>query len=193
MKTIPPTFVFLLALLGLFLFTASSALAQTIPTKITSDRMTYDVNKNAVVFEDNVHVDREGVQLWAERITLHLKKKPVAPKSKAAPAATEDPTESVASPDPMAAVQGGDIDRIVAEKNVRLKYKTQTGQSQKATYFADQAMLLMEGDPILRDGDNTLRGHNIRYYLNENRSEVIGGPSRRVEAIFTTSDTKKKP
>ena len=42
----------------------------------------------------------------------------------------------------------------------------------------------MEGNPILRDGQNTVRGDVIKFYIHENRSEVLSGTQRRVEAIF---------
>lgn len=164
-------------LFALPLLLATSIQAATIPTKVTAEGMTYDAKKNAVVFEKEVHVEREGFQLWADRITLHLK-----------PATAKPGAEADA--DPMNAMQSGDVDRIVAEDNVRMKYNKQSGQADKATYFADKALLLMEGNPILREGENTLKGSSIRYYLNENRSEVQGGPKNRVEAVFTTGDIK---
>ena len=43
---------------------------------------------------------------------------------------------------------------------------------------------IMEGNPILRDGQNTVRGDVIKFYIHENRSEVLSGTQRRVEAIF---------
>lgn len=42
---------------------------------------------------------------------------------------------------------------------------------------------------MLREGPNTIQGEVIKLYIEENRSEVIGG-KKRVEAIFITPDSK---
>ena len=42
---------------------------------------------------------------------------------------------------------------------------------------------------MLREGPNTIQGEVIKLYIEENRSEVIGG-KKRVEAIFITPDNK---
>ena len=64
-----------------------------------------------------------------------------------------------------AGMVAGDVERIVAERSV----------------------LLMEGDPRLTDGENTVTGETIRYFTEENRSEVMGGSKKRVEAVFSGS------
>ena len=59
--------------------------------------------------------------------------------------------------------------------------------SAKATYTMDDGVLLMEGDPRLTDGENTVTGETIKYFTEENRSEVMGGSKKRVEAVFSGS------
>lgn len=142
-----------------------------LPIHITSDSMTYDTDKNIVIFRGNVEVERENFRLWSAVLTLHLKKKAAQPKDKAQ-----------AEP----ALETGDLDRIVAEKNVRFTYNTQSGTARKATYTADTALLVLEGDPVVHDGENSITGERIRYYMNENRSEVDGGPQKRVQAVFSS-------
>ena len=44
----------------------------------------------------------------------------------------------------------------------------------------------MEGDPTLKDGPNIIKGEVIKLYLKDNRSEVLGGKDKRVEALFFT-------
>ena len=101
--------------------------------------------------------------------------------------------EHTAALDPKTAAKVLEIsDRIIAEKNVRFQNGTQTGSSQKATYFASRNLLVLEGNPILHDGDNSIRGNVIRYYVNENRSVVEGGPKQRVHAVFSSNDKKGK-
>ncbi len=143
------------------------------PTKINSDTMQYNAENNTVTFTGDVVVERAGFNLWAKEVVVYLKD---------TDAKTDVETKEN---DPMGSMKSGDIDRIVAEKDVRMKYNTYTGKSSKAIYLADKALLTMYGNPILKDGDNSITGQEIRYYLNENRSEVIGG-SKRVEAFFSS-------
>lgn len=149
-----------------------------LPIKVTSDNMTYDTDKNVVVFKGSVEAQRGTFYLWASQLTLYLK--PAGSQPQAAPA------EAEAGP----ALNPGDLDRLVAEKNVRFRYNTQTGTAEKATYTTRDGLLVMEGNPVIRDGDNSITGHTIRYFLHENRSEVVGGSTDRVQAIFSSNNQK---
>ena len=80
----------------------------------------------------------------------------------------------------------------LAEKNVRFQNGTQTGSAQKATYYSAKSLLVLEGNPVLHDGDNSIKGNVIRYYVNENRSVVEGSPRQRVHAVFSSNDKKGK-
>ena len=130
--------------------------AKNVETRITSDQ------KQLVIFDKNVHVVRPDIEIWADRITVYLK----PPKGDA----QKKEGEKGGMPAGMAA---GDVDRIVAERNVRMKSENRNGTCAKATYTMDDGVLLMEGDPRLTDG--------------ENRSEVMGGSKKRVEAVFSGS------
>ncbi len=146
------------------------------PLKISSDTMTYDAAKSNVVFKGKVYVERDALKLWANTITLYLK-----------PSEKKDAAEA----DMLAGMQSGDVDKIVAEGSVKFSYNAQNGESQKATYTASNGLLLLEGNPILRDGENFVKGSVIKYYMNENRSEVLGGQGGRVEAVFSQPQKAK--
>lgn len=155
---------------------SSSAPANDLPIHITSDTMTYDTAKNMVVFKGNVEVVRENFNMWSAVLTLYLKE-----------GGQQAPKEEGAAP----ALETGDLDHIVAEKNVRFTYNNQNGTAEKATYTVDNSLLLLEGNPVVRDGENSVTGERIRYYMNENRSEVDGGPQKRVQAVFGGSKKGK--
>ena len=147
------------------------------PVDVTSDSMVYNSDKNTVVFQGSVEATRGTFKLWAETITIFLRG---GAKQKA------EETAALAS-----AMGGTDLDRIVAENNVRFKNGAQHGSAQKATYFARPNTLVLEGNPTLHDGDNSISGNVIRYFVNENRSVVEGGSKRRVHAVFSGGDKKK--
>ena len=82
-------------------------------------------------------------------------------------------------------MQAGNIDRIVAEKDVRMKSNDKEGSCQKATYYAKTDKVVMEGSPVLKNNkdQSTMKGSVITHYLKANRSEV-----QRPEATFFTQD-----
>ena len=131
-----------------------------IPTTITSGRMDYDANGQTVVFLGDVHVKRPDFELWSEKMTVYLDKS----------------NKQSSSEGQTAGMEAGNIDHIVAEKNVRLKSENNSGTCDKATYYAKEDKFVMEGNPILRDNkQSTVKGSTIIHYLSTNRSQVMRG------------------
>lgn len=132
------------------------------PVQISSDRMTYDENGKVVSFVGNVVAQHGELTLWAQKLSAYFSSK-------------SGKQFSVDS-----------VDRIVAEGNVKAKKGKTEGECRKVTYYVSKQLLTMEGDPILRDGPNSLTGGVINFHVRENRSEVIRDKDRRVKAIFMT-------
>ncbi len=168
---LPPVFfLFCLALLcpgqG---FAAAPTPAKGSNTRIISEKMTYDANKNHVVFEGNVHVTRPTMEIWSDILTVTL----------------DDSGKKNASSRPNSlGVGGGKVDRIVAEKNVRIKQDNKTGTCGKATYYVNAGKIVMEQNPVIIDGENRIKGRIINYFTESGWSEVIGD----VDVQFTTDD-----
>ena len=141
------------------------------PVRITSDKMVYSQTENAVVFQGNVHGTQADMAIWAHKVTAYFSAKEKKPQGKNAP--EKAPGDF-----------GDKIERIVAEGEVRLVAGKNEGACAQLTYFVADGLLRMEGNPILREGQNTVRGDVIKYYMRESRSEVLSGSQRRVEAIF---------
>lgn len=132
------------------------------PVQITSDRMTYDETGKVVSFKGNVVVRHGELTLWADTLSAYLSSK----------------TDTKFTAD--------SVDRIVAAGNVKAKRRTTEGFCGKLTYFVEAQLLQMEQNPLLQDGPNSLTGEVIKFYIRENRSEVVGGKNQRVKAIFVT-------
>ena len=134
---------------------------RNIPTTITSDRMDYDANAQTMLFLGNVHVKRPDFELWSEKMTMYLER--------------PDKSSDDAAQGSMAGMEAGNIERIVAERRVRLKSENNTGTCEKATYFVNEDKLVMEGNPVLKDSkQSTVTGTTIIHYPSSNRSQVIG-------------------
>lgn len=156
---------------------AANPAQKSVPTTVTAQRMQYDANKQSVVFEGDVYVKRPDFELWSVKLTLHLG------KSK----------EGKSGGDVPGGMDAGEIERIVAEKNVRMVREGRNGTCQKATYTTNDGLMVMEGSPVLFDKENVVKGEVIYFYTRENRSEVHGGTSRPVEAVFTSSSSASLP
>jgi len=149
------------------------------PVRITSDKMVYSQTENAIVFMGNVHGAQKDMAIWAAKITAYFADKGKQKSQKGG--ADNAPGDF-----------GDKIERIVAEGSVRLLAGKNEGACAQLTYFVADGILRMEGNPILREGQNTVRGDVIKFYLHENRSEVLSGSQRRVEAIFFSPQGDKK-
>ncbi len=159
---------------------AAPKASRNVETRINADKMMYYADKQQVVFETGVHVRRPDFELRADRLVVHMK----APRKDAG---TVQGKRGL--PEGMAA---GDVDRLVAERNVRMTSEGRTGTCSRAVYTVDDGVLRMEGNPRVSDGENTITGEVIRYFTKENRSEVVGSAKKRVEAVFS-SPSKPAP
>lgn len=146
----------------------SQAETEQVPVNITADSMRYAPSGNEVVFQGGVHVVRPDFEIWAAKITIHLS----ATKKKA------EVSTGVDNLDP------GALEKIVASGGVKLAHKGKVGNCQTATYDVASSIFTMEGAPSLEDGKNKIQGHVIKFWVKENRSEVLGGGNQRVNATF---------
>ncbi len=133
-----------------------------VPIKITSTKMTFSENRNRITFSGNVKVVRLDVTLTSETLTAHLR-----PEG-----------------DSLTDTQDK-IKKIVASGNVKVVMNNRKGDCDKLTYVVADSIILMEGNARLQDGPNLVQGEVIKFYIKENRSEVVGG-SKPIEAIFYT-------
>ncbi|CCO24245.1 LPS ABC transporter substrate-binding protein LptA [Maridesulfovibrio hydrothermalis] len=133
-----------------------------VPIKITSTKMTFSENRNRIIFAGNVKVVRLDVTLTSDTLTVHLR-----PEG-----------------DSLTDTQDK-IKKIIAGGHVKVSMNKRKGSCDKLTYVVGDSIIFMEGNARLKDGPNLVQGSVIKFYLKDNRSEVVGG-SKPVEAIFYT-------
>lgn len=158
---------------------AAAPAQKQVPTNIKSAQMEYDADRQVVIFTGKVYVKRPDFELWSEKMTVYLDKT----------ASSQNEQQNASE---VGGMQAGDIDRIVAEKNVRMKSEDKDGTCNKATYFAKEDKFVMEGSPVLRDSkQSTVTGGTVVHYLSRNHSEVLNGADVTFYAPDNT--TKKNP
>lgn len=153
---------------GMLVVGAVAPAQDQVPVKIVSDKMDYDQANNTVIFTGNVHVDRSDFELWSDKLTVFM----------------EAPPEGAGQKQSMGPGGSQDIEKLLAEGKVRIKRDAQTGTSAKATYWPKKGVVVMEGNPVLKDKEGSISGEVITYHLQENRGVVQGGEKQRVQAVF---------
>jgi lipopolysaccharide export system protein LptA len=124
------------------------------PVEIAADRMEADDAAKTLVFIGHAVAKQGEVTINGDRLTIHY------------------------------AAQGGEVDRIVAEGNVRIVQGERVATGGRAEYFRAEERMVMTGSPKVSEGANSVQGHEIVLFLKENRSVVKSGQDGRVNAVF---------
>ena len=89
------------------------------------------------------------------------------------------------------------LKQIVATGNVKVVQLDRRATGQKATFDQDTNKVVLDGDAVVREGTNVIRGERITFYVEEERSVVEPGKGGRVSTSITPppkeEGEKKKP
>ena len=128
--------------------------AQSEAVKVTADRLDVDDTAHKLVFSGNAVAQQGDVSISSNRLTIEY-----APDN-----------------------QG--VNSIVAEGNVRIVQEERVATGQKAVYDKGEEKIVLTGSPVVNEGANSVRGHEIILFMNGKRSIVKGGQDSRVKAVF---------
>ena len=125
------------------------------PIDITSDTVEASQKQNSVTFKGNVVAKQEDITLYANTLLIYY-----------------DPETKK-------------LKEIVAMGNVKVVQLERRATSQKATFHQDENKVVLDGEAVVREGENVIRGEKITYYVDEERSVVEGGKGSRVNTRLT--------
>jgi lipopolysaccharide export system protein LptA len=77
------------------------------------------------------------------------------------------------------------LKEIVAVGNVKVVQLERRASGQKATFDQDKNKMVLDGEAVVREGANVIRGERITFYVDEGRSVVEGGKGSRVSTSIT--------
>jgi len=124
------------------------------PVEVTADSMEADDAAKTVVFIGHAVAKQGDVTIYGDRLTIH-------------------------------AVAGDqDVERMIAEGNVRIVQGQRTATADRAEYLRAEERIVLTGTPRVSEGQNWVQGQEIVLYIRENRSVVKGGAGGRVNAVF---------
>jgi len=130
------------------------------PIDITSDTAEGNQKQSTVTFIGNVVAKQEDTTLYANMLVIHY-----YPDTKK-------------------------LKEMVATGSVKVVQLDRRATSQKATFYQEGNKIVLEGDVVMHDGENVVRGDRITYYIDEERSIVEAGKGGRVSTHITP--TKKE-
>jgi lipopolysaccharide export system protein LptA len=141
--------------------------ASRAPIDITSDTLESDGKQNTATFKGNVVAKQEDVTLYANTLVI------------------------VYDPDTKK------LKEIIASGNVKVVQLDRRATGQKVTFDQDKNKVVLDGDAVVREGTNVIRGERITFYVEEERSVVEPGKGGRVSTSITPppkeEGEKKRP
>ncbi len=132
------------------------------PIEITSDTVEGDQKQNRVTFKGNVIAKQEDATLYANMVVVHYDSEMKKMKE------------------------------IVATGNVRIVQLDRRATSHKATFYQVENKIVLEGEAVIREGDNVVRGERVVYLVDEERSYVEGGKGGRVVTTIVPSSREER-
>lgn len=138
--------------------------------------MTSTEKTNSVVFTGDVDAKQGDVRIRTEEMTVYYT--PAEAKGAAKPKKGEQPKTSQ------------QVEKLICVGNVEVTRGEWLGTGKKMIYLAKDRQVILTGNAKAWQGQNMVSGEKIVYYLDEGRSEVIGGSP----AATAGGDSKaKKP
>jgi lipopolysaccharide export system protein LptA len=134
------------------------------PIDISSDTVEGDQRQNSVTFKGNVIAKQENTTIYANALVI-----------------TYDS-------------ENKKVREIVASGNVKVVNLDRRATGQRVIFNQDENKVVLEGDAVIREGENVVRGERVTYYINEERSVVESGKGGRVTTTIVPpkkEETKK--
>ena len=174
-------FLFLSILLSLTLWSVTVSSAS--PTKevekggagpmvINSDMLEADDKKKTIIFTGDVEAKRDDFTVYCQKMVIYYEK----------------------SPEKKEAGQGSaKIEKIVATGDVKI-VRTEGGVAtgEKAVYDQKDEKLVLTGNPLVKQGHNSVEGDRITLYLKEDRSVVESTQNKKVRAVIFPKQEKRQ-
>lgn len=146
------------------------------PIVIRSNSLEIDNKKRVVSFTGAVEAQKEDMLIRCQRMLVYYKE------------AAKDASKEKAA----GGSQGFRIEKIVAKGEVKID-RTEGGSAtaDEAVYYEDEEKVVLQGKPVVKQGEDYVEGSMITLFLKEDRSVVEGGAEQKVRAVISPKDRKK--
>jgi lipopolysaccharide export system protein LptA len=155
------------------LLLVSPLAAADAPIQIEADKMSSTEKTNTVLFTGNVDARQQDVRIRSDEMTVYY-----------------TALDNAAGKTGKKASQ--QVQKIICNGNVEVSKKEWLGTSKKMIYLAKERQVVLLEDAKAYQGQNMVSGEKIIYYMDEGRSEVVGG-KRTSATVGDTGKGDKKP
>lgn len=162
-----------LLFLGILSISAPLLAEDSAPISIAADQMMSTEKTNSVTFKGDVDATQGGLRIRSDEMTVHY----------SAAGGVKDASGKDVSQQ---------VDKIICTGNVEITRDDWLGTSKKMTYLAKKREILLTGNAKFWQGQNMVAGEKIIYYMDEGRSEVLGGEDGTTTVIGDTPKKKKR-
>lgn len=143
------------------------------PLHIASDRMEVSQTDKIILFEGHVTVQQDDLTITGNRMKVFA----VAGKKVDNQEGKKDDKKEAQSS------MMDQVDRIEVEGNVKISQKEKVATAEKSVYYHQERKIILLGNPVVSQGQDSVRGRLITLYLAEGRSVVEGGDAP-VQAVL---------
>ncbi len=133
---------------------AAGAKEKEPPIVVEADQMSSTEESNTVLFLGNVDAKQGDLRILSDEMTVYYHE-----------AATQDQEADTEQK----------IEKLVCVGNVELSSAEWLGTSDQMIYYSGNRKVMLIGDAKAWQGENMIAGEKIVYYIDEGRSEVVGG------------------
>ena len=155
--------------------------ANDAPIHIESNRMTSTEKSNSVVFSGDVDAKQGDVRIRSDEMTVFY-------NSQESPTKQKDKKKPTPQTEKKATQQ---VEKMICTGNVEVTRGEWLGTSKKMIYLSKERQVILTDNAKAWQGQNMVSGDKIIYYLDEGRSEVIGGS--KATTAGDSDGGKKKP
>ena len=128
------------------------------PIYIEADHMASTEKNSAVLFTGDVDAKQGDLRIRSDKMTVYYTEKGEQSEKKQADATQQ-------------------VEKLICEGNVEITRDDWLGTSDKMTYLSEKRQVILTGNAKAWQDQNMVGGEKIIYYMDEGRSEVVGGTS----------------
>ncbi|WP_162915008.1 lipopolysaccharide transport periplasmic protein LptA [Desertibaculum subflavum] len=135
------------------------------PVQINADSLEVQQDKKVAIFKGNVDATQGDLRLKSDLLRVYY---------------------SEGGQKKAGAGPGGNtsITRLEAEGHVFVSRPEQTGRGERGVYDLEKRTIVLEGNVVLTDRENVVKGTRATMDLNTRQSTVQSGPAGRVQGVF---------
>lgn len=151
------------------------------PINIRSGKLEFFYNEKRIVYRGDVIATRDNGTIKSDLLTVTYEEQEGNVPTPT-PASTASPTN-----------RRQRIKEAVAEGSVEITSANGNATCKKAVFNEIKRTVILNGDAVLRDGENVVKGQVVTVFLDENRVTVEGNAEQRPEMEIVPKQEEKKP